>query len=561
MAKCGDCIQQYEKSKQRLRKAAAKKREAAQLEKPQPVQYQIRSADRFIPPGTNLTDLLNVLRLQQTMAGAANNPQTLTPSLERQRIPTPRVEIETPTPAIIETPQFQFITEQRTFPVAQIGGRAVLGQALLDAAGSGGQALLDAADSGGRALAGAAGLGGRALVGTAGLGGRALVGAADLGGRALAGAAGLGGQAVLGTADLGGRALVGAAGLGGQAVLGAAGLGGRALVGAAGLGGQAVLGAAGLGGRALVGAAGLGGQALLGTINFIGDAVDSAYLERSGRALATEAQPERDPQPPPRFFESPVVPPSMVDDLAARRVANPLPQPPTPLPLLPETETPLPERTVLDLMEREPDPGLVPAPAVVAPVGDIQLLPEQPEEELDEFYDSEEAPYEAQPKEEEAEDALPEDERPRQAQPDEEQPEEEQAEMPLEVYERPTFTAASLASGGGEVIPAETAESLTRPRTAAQLEGDLKKSEAAERKRAERGELIRKYGTEMHALGFIKNGDYDIKRYIKEREAANREGFLKENGEPDVEAYQNRQAEEFDELLAAGAAADVRPFK
>jgi hypothetical protein len=188
-------------------------------------------------------------------------------------------------------------------------------------------------------------------------------------------------------------------------------------------------------------------------------------------------------------------------------------------------------------MEREPDPGLVPAPAVIAaPVGDIQLLPEQPEEalpeELDDFHDPEEAPTE--------DDVLT-------------------PALPLEVFERPTFTAASLAGGGGEVIPAETAASLTRPRTAAQLEGDLKKSEAAERKRAEREELIRKYGVEMRALGFIKNGDYDVKRYLKEREAANREGFLK-NGEPDVEAYQNRQAEDFDELLAAGAAADVSPF-
>ena len=488
MAKCGDCIQQYEKSKQRLRKAAAKKREAAQLEKPQPVQYQIRSADRFIPPGTNLTDLLNVLRLQ-TMTGAAN-PQTLTPSLERpparertsgSSIPLPRDETQTPvsSPAILGTPQFPFITEQRMFPVAQFGGRAVLGQALA----------------------------------------------------------------------------------------GAAGLGGRALAGAAGLGGQALLGAAGL--------VGSGGRA---AINFLGDAAEpertagSSILrmqdELPGRALATEAQPQLDPQPPPRFFVSPVVPPSVVDDLAARRAANPLPQPPPPLPLLPETETPLPERTVLDLMEREPDPGLVPAPdAIAAPVGEIQLLPEQPEEalpeELDDFHDPEEAPYEAQPKEEAQpdEDALPEDERPRQAQPRKAQPEEEQAEnpLPLEVYERPTFTAASLAGGGGEVIPAETAASLTRPRTAAQLEGDLKKSEAAERKRVERGELIRKYGAEMRALGFIKNGDYDVKRYLKEREAANREGFLK-NGEPDVEAYQNRQAEEFDELQAAGAAADVSPF-
>ena len=461
MAKCGDCIQQYEKSKQRLRKAAAKKREAAQLEKPQPVQYQIRSADRFIPPGTNLTDLLNVLRLQ-TMAGAAN-PQTLTPSLERQRLPAREIETQTPgaeSSAILGTPQFPFITEQRTFPVAQIGGRAVLGQA----------------------LAGAAGYGGRALTG-------------------------------------------------------AAGLGGQALLGAAGLGGQALFGAAPPVGRALLGAAGLVGSGGLAAINFLGDAVDPAYLERSGRALATEAQPQRDPQPPPRFFESPVVPPSVVDDLAARRVANPLPQPPPPLPLLPETETPLPERTVLDLMEREPDPGLVPAPdAIAAPVGEIQLLPEQPEEalpeELDDFHDPEEEPTE--------EDVLT-------------------PALPLEVYERPTFTAASLAGGGGEVIPAETAASLTRPRTAAQLEGDLKKSEAAERKRAERDELIRKYGDEMRALGFIKNGDYDLKRYMKEREAANREGFVK-NGEPDVEAYQNRQAEDFDELVAAGAAADVSPF-
>ena len=327
-------------------------------------------------------------------------------------------------------------------------------------------------------------------------------------------------------AQFGGRAVLG------QALAGAAGLGGRALAGAAGLGGQALLGAAGL--------VGSGGRA---AINFLGDAAEpertagSSILrlqdELPGRALATEAQPQRDPQPPPRFFVSPVVPPSLVDDLAARRAANPLPQPPPPLPLLPETETPLPERTVLDLMEREPDPGLVPAPAVIAaPVGDIQLLPEHPEEalpeELDDFHDPEEEP-------------------------------EDVPALSLEVFERPTFTAASLAGGGGEVIPAETAASLTRPRTAAQLEGDLKKSEAAERKRAEREELIRKYGDEMRALGFIKNGDYDVKRYLKEREAANREGFLK-NGEPDVEAYQNRQAEDFDELLAAGAAADVSPF-
>lgn len=370
MAKCGDCIQQYERSKKRVRRAAAKKREAAQLEKPQPVQYQIRSADRFIPPGTNLTDLLNVLRLQQAMAGAANNPQTLTPSLERQRT-TPAVSpsrgdgvlepqvrssrggILDPSdrsPAILGTPQYPFITEQRTFPVAQIG----VGQALLGIANSGGQALLGAASSGGRAV-----------------------------------------------------------------------------------------------------------------YNFLGAATEP---ELPGRALSTEAQPERDPQPPPRFFTSPVIPISVAADLAAGRAVNPLPQPPPPQPLLPESETPLPERTVLDLMEREPDPGLVPTYRG-------ERLEEAAPDELDEFVDVE--------------------------------------EQPLEVVEQPVFTASSLAGGGGELLPTETASSLV-PRPDAEARSDRAKR-GAETKRLKWLQEVEALIPIARSLGFMdEDEEVAVKKYKKQ---------------------------------------------
>lgn len=79
---CLDCIDKYEKSKQRKRNAKKRQKQKEETMRPAPIIYNVpRGADRFIPPtgslGTspqNLTDLLAVLRVNEALKQQVNKP-------------------------------------------------------------------------------------------------------------------------------------------------------------------------------------------------------------------------------------------------------------------------------------------------------------------------------------------------------------------------------------------------------------------------------------------------------------------------------------------------------
>jgi hypothetical protein len=82
MAKpCLDCIDKYEKSKQRKRNAKKRQKKKEESMRPAPVYNIPRGADRFIPPTgslgsspQNLTDLLAVLRINEAMREQKTRP-------------------------------------------------------------------------------------------------------------------------------------------------------------------------------------------------------------------------------------------------------------------------------------------------------------------------------------------------------------------------------------------------------------------------------------------------------------------------------------------------------
>ena len=89
---CLDCIDKYEKSKQRKRNAKKRQKQKEEAMKPTPIIYNVpRGSDRFIPPTgslgsspQNLTDLLAVLRVNEAL-----KQQTNTPTLDTlERTPT-----------------------------------------------------------------------------------------------------------------------------------------------------------------------------------------------------------------------------------------------------------------------------------------------------------------------------------------------------------------------------------------------------------------------------------------------------------------------------------------
>jgi hypothetical protein len=131
-------------------------------------------------------------------------------------------------------------------------------------------------------------------------------------------------------------------------------------------------------------------------------------------------------------------------------------------------------------MEREPDPGLVPTY-----LG--EPLEEASPEELGDFEDVEE-PLDV---EEPAEPA------------------------PLEVVEQPVFTASSLAGGGGEMLPAETASSLvTHPDAEARSE---RAKRGAETKRLKWLQEVEALLPIARSLGFMDDDEeVAVKKYKKQ---------------------------------------------
>jgi hypothetical protein len=127
----------------------------------------------------------------------------------------------------------------------------------------------------------------------------------------------------------------------------------------------------------------------------------ATFLGATGRLMESAITPETDGSTPPSSTFLRTVPPaSVVDDLARGRGSfNPLPQPPLPRPLLPtETETPLPQQTVFELLTRPgastvvPSVGLVPetesllTPEEEATFVDVEgIVEEEPSPELKEF--------------------------------------------------------------------------------------------------------------------------------------------------------------------------------
>lgn len=443
MAKCVDCIDKYEKSKQRKR--AAKKRQKKKEELTRPVIRQtVLPQQQRIPTGENLTDLVKALILQQSLQK---------PTLQRS------TNVQTSAPRKRTEQLTNTLERPRTVNEATMNAVNVLNP-FIDYT----SALFSAAPLIPGAIA-----------------------------APITHAWGMVSPAATGLAS-------GATSLTRGLASGASGL---------------ASGASGL----ATGASGLA----TGSVNYLVD-----VLARAAPPLSDLDEPD--------FFRPLAPPASVVDDLAARRLVQNTPVErifltEVPEPLIPETETPLPEHTILDLMTRTSVSPLVPNPLDLYPEGEdvfMDVMNEEP--------NADEEPIVVQGEEYTS------------------------PELPLEEEPQKIETSASLVSGEGENQEPQTAATLVRVRTEAQLEGDRKKTEAAQRKREERDALVSKYGEEMLTLGFVKrDGKPDVKRYMKEREAANLAGFIK-NNEPDVTGYMDRQATDYDKLAAAAAAADVSQF-
>jgi cell division septation protein DedD len=106
----------------------------------------------------------------------------------------------------------------------------------------------------------------------------------------------------------------------------------------------------------------------------------ATFLGATGRLMESAITPETDGSTPPTSTFIRTVPPaSVIDDLARGRRSqfNPLPQPPLPRPLLPtETEIPLPQQTVFDLLTRPGSSTVVPSVGLV-PETESLLTPEE----------------------------------------------------------------------------------------------------------------------------------------------------------------------------------------
>jgi len=97
---CLDCIDKYEKSKQRKRNAKKRQKKKEELMKPTPSYRNVipRGSERFIPPTTplpqtnNLADLLAVLRVNEALKQQATQPTLDT--LERQPKSKPKTANE-----------------------------------------------------------------------------------------------------------------------------------------------------------------------------------------------------------------------------------------------------------------------------------------------------------------------------------------------------------------------------------------------------------------------------------------------------------------------------------
>lgn len=97
---CLDCIDKYEKSKQRKRNAKKRMKQKEEATRPAQIIYNIpRGADRFVPPTgslgsspQNLTDLLAVLRVNEALKQQVNTPALDT--LERTPKPKPKTANE-----------------------------------------------------------------------------------------------------------------------------------------------------------------------------------------------------------------------------------------------------------------------------------------------------------------------------------------------------------------------------------------------------------------------------------------------------------------------------------
>ena len=388
MAKCGDCILQYEKSKQRARVAKKRQKKKEELARPR---------QTILPPQRaqgNLSDLIATMMIQQ-MAREAKKP-TLEAGSARPRAPEPRAsESLEARPRAISEPN---TLERRPRTVNEATMNAVnvvspfleYSSALFSAAPLIPGALVSPLTNAWGAVSPSLS---SLATGTAGL--------------------------ARGLAPIATGAVTGAA------------------------------------------------AGATGSLRFIGD------------ALVRAAEPE------PDFFRPSAPPASVIDDLAARVYRNAQNAPvdrifltEEPEPLIPEGETPLPEQTILDLMNRPAASALVPEPLALYPEGE-SLISE------DEFVDAtgEEEPIEVEGLVEQ--NISP--------------------ELPLEEEPLRVETAATLAEGGGAPDVPVVSEDLVRKRKPKESVADLRK---------QFGDFTL-YEEDAIDAGFMKGTKVDVPGYLR----------------------------------------------